>query len=174
MASKNFKGQSLVEYFVTYGWAIFVLAIVLGILFFGGFFRSDFFISEKCELGPNLPCKAVIYNERAGETKVSVELFNAFSYPIAIDSASVILPDGKKADLQFQENPNKKMESGNKSILKGTFPVRLEDNALKQFSFVVTYRSCAPELQEEPQAPECAEDQHNLSGRIIAKIVPPD
>ncbi|MEM3422195.1 MAG: hypothetical protein QXF35_00230 [Candidatus Bilamarchaeaceae archaeon] len=173
MNFKNFKGQAMIEYLTTYGWAIFILAVVIGILLFGGFFRSDFFISEKCELGSNIPCKAVVYNDRAGITKVSIEVLNAFSYPIEISDFSLILSDGSKVALSSQQ---KSVESGSKLVFNGAFPQekKLEENALKQFSLYLQYRSCAPELRDDPQSAACSGDEHTISGRLVAKVVAPD
>jgi len=165
------KGQSMVEYFTTYGWAIFVLALVIGILLYGGFFRSDFFINEKCELGSNLPCKAVVYNDRqSGQTKITAEVLNAFSYAIEKTSFEVETTDGARFVSAGDSLP-KKIESGEKLALGGALPKeeRLEDNALKQLTIRLNYRSCAPELGEN-----CAGSEHTISGRIIAKIVPSD
>jgi len=170
MNSKNFKGQSMVEYLTTYGWAVFVLVLVIGILMYGGFFRSDFFINEKCELGSNIPCKAVVFNDKtAKQTKITAEILNGFSYAIEITSLNVSTAEGLQFD--FNQNLPQKVESGEKFDFIGTLKGgrQLDDNALKQFTISVTYKSCAPELGED-----CSGDPHVINGRIIAKVVPSD
>jgi len=158
----------MVEYLTTYGWAIFVLVLVIGILMYGGFFRSDFFINEKCELGSNIPCKAVVFNDKtAKQTKITVEILNAFSYAIEISSLNVSTAEGLQFD--FNQNLPKKIESGEKFDFIGTLKGRqFDDNALKQFTISVTYKACAPEF-----GGDCG-DPHVMNGRIIAKVVPSD
>ena len=50
------KGQSAIEYLMTYGWAIAILIIILGLLFTSGLFSPSYLVNEECELGPNFPC----------------------------------------------------------------------------------------------------------------------
>ncbi len=171
VSKAGLKGQSMVEYFTTYGWAIFVLAVILSILLYGGFFRPDFFISEKCEIGSNMPCKAAVYNDgQSDRTKISVEVLNAFSYAVEITSFEVTAADGA-AFVFSNENLPKKIESGDRLALGGALPrdKKFDDNALKQLTVRLGYRSCAPELGQN-----CEGDEHTMTGRIIAKVVPSD
>jgi len=48
MFGKKFKAQSAMEYLMTYGWAILIIAVVLGALFALGVFNSSSLIGTSC------------------------------------------------------------------------------------------------------------------------------
>jgi hypothetical protein len=48
MFGKKFKAQSAMEYLMTYGWAILIIAVVLGALFSLGVFNSSSLIGTSC------------------------------------------------------------------------------------------------------------------------------
>lgn len=161
------KGQSAVEYITTYGWALFALVIVVAIILGSGVFTPDFFISEKCELGTNLPCKAAVYNS-GGETRIGVELLNGFPYEIEIRSLDVSLVDGSASFTGFPGGMS--LQSGQNRTLQGVLSgTTLDNNALKQLTIRAVYVSCAPELGES-----CSTTEHTLTGKIIAKVIPSD
>ncbi|MFH1222142.1 MAG: hypothetical protein V1492_03595 [Candidatus Micrarchaeota archaeon] len=165
------KGQSTIEYITTYGWAILVLTLVLSVIFFSGVFKPDFFISEKCELGTNMPCRAVVYNAGA-ETKISLDILNSFPYKVEISSVAVTMSDGSAAFADFV--PNKFVESGLKANYTATLSKKLGDNDLKSFSMNVTYKSCAPEFGNDANGNAICGEDHLISGRIVAKVIPSD
>lgn len=55
---KTMKGQAAIEYMMNYGWAVLVLAIVMGAILFTGVFNPNYFVMEECYLGPALNCHA--------------------------------------------------------------------------------------------------------------------
>ncbi|MBT7786668.1 hypothetical protein HN743_01170, partial [Candidatus Woesearchaeota archaeon] len=52
----NKKGQSALEFIMTYGWALVVLLLVISSLWFT-FGGDKFFVNEKCMMGPGFLCK---------------------------------------------------------------------------------------------------------------------
>ncbi len=50
------KAQSAMEYLMTYGWAILIVAIVLGVFFSLGLFSSTAFLSTGCIAQPGYVC----------------------------------------------------------------------------------------------------------------------
>ena len=54
--SKNFKLQSAMEYLMTYGWALLVIAIVLVALFALGVFNGSSFLSTSCVASSGYIC----------------------------------------------------------------------------------------------------------------------
>ncbi len=54
----NMKLQSAMEYLMTYGWAILIIAVVLGALFSLGIFSSSSFIGVTCIAGPGFLCQS--------------------------------------------------------------------------------------------------------------------
>ncbi|VVC01132.1 Uncharacterised protein [uncultured archaeon] len=162
---KTLKGQSAVEYVTTYGWAIFALLIVIALLLGSGVLTPNFFIQEKCSLGANMPCRAALYNDASGQTKVSLELLNGFAYKIRVNSVEVLSPDDKTAAQGF--NTQVEMESGANATFQGAFPAKMADNGMRQLTLRVNYVSCAPEL-----GPTCTDAEHPVTGTIVARILP--
>ncbi|MGC8730616.1 MAG: hypothetical protein ACP5RP_04535, partial [Candidatus Micrarchaeia archaeon] len=53
------KAQSAIEYLITYGWAVVIIAVVLGALFYFGVFSGNFFIQNTCIANSGFLCKNV-------------------------------------------------------------------------------------------------------------------
>ena len=56
-----FKAQSAMEYLMTYGWAILVIAVVLAILFSIGVFSGGSFLGTSCIAASGYLCKSPAY-----------------------------------------------------------------------------------------------------------------
>ncbi len=52
----QFKIQSAMEYLMTYGWAILIIAVVAGVLFESGFFNPGNGTSQFCQLESGFSC----------------------------------------------------------------------------------------------------------------------
>lgn len=59
-AAKTVKSQSAMEYLTTYGWAVLVIAIVLGTLFSLGLFSPSTFINTTCVFPSEFGCLSAI------------------------------------------------------------------------------------------------------------------
>ncbi|MEM2948890.1 MAG: hypothetical protein QXT05_00660 [Candidatus Bilamarchaeaceae archaeon] len=163
-AMRTMKGQSTAEYITTYGWALFALVVVITIILGSGMLTPNFLISERCELGTNLQCRAAVYNTD-DQTKISLELLNGFAYRIRIVSVEVFRSDGTTSFNGLSREVT--IESGDKETFIGSFSEgQLPSNELEQFTVRVKYASCAPEL-----GPGCG-DNHTITGRIIARVIP--
>lgn len=55
MFSKR-RGQAALEYLVTYGWALAVIVIAVGVLSYFGFLNPNKYIQDSCEFGEQLKC----------------------------------------------------------------------------------------------------------------------
>ncbi len=55
-SSKPIHAQSAMEYLITYGWAILVLAIVLSLLFAFGFFNGNNAVGQICSINQGFDC----------------------------------------------------------------------------------------------------------------------
>ncbi len=60
--AKNFRAQSAMEYLMTYGWAILIIAIVLGALFSLGVFSSGSFVGTTCIPASGYECSTVTFH----------------------------------------------------------------------------------------------------------------
>lgn len=160
------KGQSGVEYLTTYGWAIFILLIIIGVIVSSGVLTPSYLISEECSFGNNLKCNFALVNN-AGQSTMTLALFNGFPYKINVQSIYVETDDGSQ---QFSwSNSNFNISSGGTETIQGILigpPV--PDGSTKKFRGHVIYTSCAPEL-----GPTCSVVPHTITGRIVAKVLSP-
>ncbi len=56
MVDHRFKAQSAMEYLMTYGWAIIIIAVVLGALFSLGVFSGNAFLPTACIAASGYEC----------------------------------------------------------------------------------------------------------------------
>jgi hypothetical protein len=87
LASKQ-KGQASIEFLVSYGWAILLLAIVVGFILFSGVFDTNRYVSESCFLGPDFLCYGEIIKEPYSSTLL-LNITNLNSYPIKLQSINI-------------------------------------------------------------------------------------
>jgi hypothetical protein len=160
------KGQSAVEYVMTYGWAMLALIIVTGFLLASGILNPNYVITEECNLGSNLPCEFMIFNEE-GSTKLLLQVYNGFPYKIRINSIEVILKDTGESFSDFDRNVL--IDSGANHTYESELPgPELQVGEVKRFSVQVTYVSCAPEVRTETS--ECSSSNHTISGKIVGMV----
>ncbi len=57
---KRIKAQSAMEYLMTYGWAILIIAVVLGALFSLGVFSGSSLIGTSCIAAPGYYCQSPV------------------------------------------------------------------------------------------------------------------
>jgi hypothetical protein len=62
MIKQSKKAQSAMEYLMTYGWAILVIAVVLSALFGLGLFNSNSFANNACIATPGFLCTNPVYS----------------------------------------------------------------------------------------------------------------
>ena len=75
------KSQSAVEYLMTYGWAILIIAVALGALYFLGFLNPSGFVNQQCLLPSGLSC-TILQMTTSGVLKIN--LFQTTSSQINI------------------------------------------------------------------------------------------
>ena len=100
MPQKRLKSQSAMEYLMTYGWAILIIAVVLGALFFLGVFNPNNFAPKakpgSCQVlrpyGPGTSAYVTLQGTCINEMPKFVAQFNGASAYIA--SSVVNLPVG--------------------------------------------------------------------------------
>ena len=69
--NRNLKAQSAMEYLMTYGWAILIIAVVLGALFSLGVFSGASLIGNACIAGPGYYCGTMVFTH-AGTLTASI------------------------------------------------------------------------------------------------------
>lgn len=136
------RGQAAMEYLMTYGWALIVLTVVIGVLFSMGVFNPQNYMSEECSFQPSLPCRGTYLTEKGDLTIV---LSNGLGY----DIENVIIRVDDKS-------------SGSADINKGeemTFTINLggnyKPNDVHKFKPVITY--------------EIEKEEYTMSGTVTVR-----
>ena len=107
----HYRFQSAMEYLMTYGWAVLVIALILGTLYYLGLFNSPQVVNG-CIAQPGFYCENLVFN--ANTTNFYVE--PSFTMKIGITSTQpwtnisfVIVPEGQQitnTSLKDYENAN--------------------------------------------------------------------
>ncbi len=66
------KAQSAMEYLMTYGWAILIIAVTLSVLFSLGVFNSNSINANACVATPGYLCKGAVYSHSTGNVIVTL------------------------------------------------------------------------------------------------------
>lgn len=66
------KAQSAMEYLMTYGWAILIIAVVLAALFYLGVFNGTSFNGNTCIAGAGYLCSSPQYSHSTGNIVVTI------------------------------------------------------------------------------------------------------
>jgi len=95
------RGQSAVEYLVTHGWALLLLAIVIVVLYGLGIFNPGRYATEECTFQPGFGCDSFML-KRMPETFWHMYMFdivfqNGLGYDILITKMEVTTADLGKA-----------------------------------------------------------------------------
>jgi len=164
------RGQSAIEYLMTYGWAIAILIIILGLLFTSGMFSPSYLVSDECELGPNFPCDPRedfrIYMED-GDTYLALRVYNGYGYKIYIKEIEAELLDPEK-DIYF-EPINAEVESGDRFEAEGVIEnYEPPENSVEKIKVRMEYFICAEEIN--PNCDPADASYHNITGRIRGKV----
>ncbi|MCD6589834.1 hypothetical protein J7K74_01450, partial [Candidatus Woesearchaeota archaeon] len=80
------RAQSALEFLVTYGWAIAIIVISIGVLTYYGLFDASRYMSDYCSFGPQLEC--IDYEVKSDS--ISLYLRNNYGFPIQIINYSLI------------------------------------------------------------------------------------
>lgn len=159
------KGQAAIEFFMTYGWAILALLIVIGVLLTSGILAPTYLISEECSFGNNFQCNFALYNE-GGSTQIKLEVFNGFPYKVEVKEIELMTRDGTQQFFGF--NRNVSIDSGGSEIFEAELGgLEVPEGTIKRFQGTITYVSCAPEL-----GTECSTSEHGVTGRVVGSVIP--
>lgn len=81
------KAQTALEFLVTYGWAILLILITVGVLIYYGLLDMNKYMSDYCNFGPQLECK----DYSLSTNEIDVQLSNNFGFPVQIINYTVIV-----------------------------------------------------------------------------------
>jgi hypothetical protein len=166
------KGQAVMEYLMTYGWAIVALVLVIGALLATGAFNPSYLVSEECTLQPDLSCTGHVLYVENDDFILKFRISNGLGHDIKFEGSNVVKVTSNQEEYFLDASDlglaGGVLEQGETVIAE----VELGDIAgsvgdIKRMSVSLDYVSCAPEVN-----PECSEDEpvHTISGRIVARI----
>ncbi len=161
------RGQAAVEFLMTYGWAIVLLAIVIGIIGAMGLFNSGKYAMDSCFLGPSFSCHSEL-TKQSNVLTLYINMSNNLPYRIYLSNASFKEIDTQKT---FSLNIDRPLNRSDSILL--TVPV--PNDALKgaadlgHFDIQLAYYVCAKNLN--PDCKKIDEAKAIASGRITAHVV---
>jgi hypothetical protein len=162
---KSLRGQAAIEYLMTYGWAILALVIIIAVLIASGVANPNFFVTEECSLGSNIPCQAGLVNI-GDQSRLFMDVGNGFAYGIMIKEIEVYSVADPTKKVTF--SPQTIIESGKSISVEDDLDDQLQPNSVARFFVNVTYVSCAPEVSPPGQ---CSDSEHTIVGRMTAKVI---
>ncbi len=160
------RGQSMIEYVTTYGWAILALVIIIGLLMSSGVLSSTFLVSEECNFGSNLACQFALFNNNS-DTNLALGLYNGFPYAINITEVQAYDPADNLAFSGFSKGVI--VQSGSNYTSVAALGTDLPAKSALQLNANVTYEACTPEVAAAGSA--CSNSSHTISGTITGKII---
>jgi hypothetical protein len=93
------KGQAAMEFLVTYGWAILLILVIMAILY-SSIFKPEFFVAERCDIGPGIACDSFYLNITNGnQLNFTLKAHNTIGFKVNITQINFTLQDrstGKK------------------------------------------------------------------------------
>jgi len=94
MGERGHRGQSAMEYLITYGWALLILLAVLTTLYSMGLFRPSRYMPEECVFQPGFTCSSFILRQiPTGGYNLSFTAVNGLGFEIIVDEANLTAED---------------------------------------------------------------------------------
>ncbi|MEM3839425.1 MAG: hypothetical protein QXF01_02500 [Candidatus Micrarchaeaceae archaeon] len=94
MNKTRFRLQSAMEYLMTYGWAILIIAIVLGVLYYIGVFNGAAALGTSCIATPGFLCQNPIMSSTGYLSFTLGQESTATEYNIGLSCAAVSTSSG--------------------------------------------------------------------------------
>ncbi len=132
------RGQAALEYLFNYGFAILLLAIVMGIALYLGIFNPNSISKENCYLGPNFDCYSEITTSNS--TILYFKIKNKMPYTIKMEKIQFVSEDiNKTLPLAFE------LKSGEEKIINTSLNY-ISPGKTEKISLYINYYSCAEEI----------------------------
>jgi len=87
------KGQASLEYLLTYGWAILIIAAVIAIIIGSGIFSPKNSAANYAVSPPQMPVSSFLMVGTDGNTVLSLNLSNNFGYKVRITGVTLTYRD---------------------------------------------------------------------------------
>lgn len=158
------KSQAVLEFLTTYGWAILVILITLGTLYYFGAFEFYKFLPQKCQFPSQFECLdfSFLKDETISEIRLKLlnnigEEINILSYSITNDASQPLICDTPSTITGWKAGEGKNFVFSD--CINGQFLVGERTDAF------ITMTYCAP------STPNCP--AHTLKGKINAVVISP-
>jgi hypothetical protein len=156
---KGHKGQSAIEFLLTYGWAILGAMITIGALSYFGIFNTQRYVSDTCYFGEQLICDDYIAYQ---DGNISVKLRNNFGVDIDINSTIVKSDYGISQETDAKYSKSSTIKPGEvfeitHNITSTTIPM---NNKLK-YKMVITFSQTG------------SSNLHNQTGDVTVTVQKP-
>ncbi|VVB99241.1 Uncharacterised protein [uncultured archaeon] len=148
----NLKGQAMMEYLVTYGWALLALLFVVAFLLASGAFSPNSFSTQECTFQPDLPCPSfVLYLDSAAAGQPATLQFtlrNGLGFPINVTNvtytATNLGGDGRQTYQGDMPTPARAYLSGDAMGFKHVFtgPRQPSVRDFRSVYVSVSYMNC--------------------------------
>lgn len=144
---KSRKGQAATEFLVTYGWAILLVIVIMAILY-SSIFKPEFYVAERCDIGPGITCDNFYLNKTSSGTGLNLTLYahNSMGFDINITSINFTLEDrinNKKytKSISGLQNTIKDKESFNTSVVFYVDNPDMPSGTLYSVYFTITFKN---------------------------------
>jgi len=136
----NKRGQSAIEFLLTYGWAILGAIITIGALSYFGIFNTQRYVSDTCYFGDQMFCEDYAAYQNGS---IAVKLRNNFGVDIDINSTVVKSDYGTSTNATYSKSvsiqPGEVFEV-KYNLTKGTSSKLPMNNKLK-YKMIVTFKA---------------------------------
>lgn len=156
------KGQAALEYLMNYGWAILVLAIVIGAIFATGVFNPNYLVVEECYLSSSFKCNSYLTNTGL----LHLNLTNTLGYPVKIKSVSFSADEGATNISQNMGIKLNNTDSLYRQFERVTAPAQI--GTVKKIKISLNYYICAEEVNLPCE--ENIQFLRNITGRIVTQV----
>ena len=164
------KGQVAIEYLSTWGWALLVLVIVMGVMISGGFLNPTYIVSEECNVGTSFSCSFSLSGVSGSPARVSMQLQNGFPYRISVERLTFFDSVFGESRPIAEYAQLRQMESGDKFTFSADFMPSAPYSSFtagqtKRLGIIIVYRLCAPEISSTG----CSSETHTIYGRAVTR-----
>ena len=172
---KRGKSQYSLEFLITYGWAILIIGLIVGVIYSFGWIDPGNFLPQKCVFYGQVGCKDFYLSE----TELNLSLVNNFGTDLYIKGLTFYVDDtliNQTYDWSYSSGnllPFKKSTfsiaslgfSPSNLIKKGD---RVDGKVIVHFFSNITCGAC---YDHDVGSSGCSWDcLHNSSGRVLVKV----
>ena len=155
---KGLKGQSAIEFLLTYGWAILGAMIAIGALSYFGIFNTQRYINDACHFGDQMICEDYVAYQNG---TIGVRLQNNFGVDIDINSTIVKSDYGTSPDTDASYSKSTSIAPGEVFEITHTITssgTKIPVNNKLSYRMIITFKQTG------------SGNLHNQTGDVIVTV----